>query len=123
MSVQKFTKILTGAMFSTLLFVGNVSAQTTTPDWFKISLIRTGWNTEAFAVVPQPLPNGTTSFLNPANCTAPDGYVAEQSSPAYKTHYQAILLAFSMDKRILITVSNIDCALGRPRIIGVTVEK
>lgn len=52
-----------------------------TPSSGSITLIRTGWNADSFAIVTQ------EPIQNPANCPTPDGYISEKSLPGYSTYY------------------------------------
>jgi hypothetical protein len=65
-----------------------------------ISLIRTGWDTESFAVVT------AEPIINPANCSTPDGYITAAAFRGYRTYYDAVLTAFVTDVPITITVHN-----------------
>jgi len=82
-----------------------------------ITKIRTGWNSDNFAIeTDQPI-------VNPAGCTTPDGYIFDPSKPGHKTYYPAVFMAFASSKKVLVTVSDTECYLGRPRIWGINVEK
>lgn len=77
-----------------------------------VTMIRTGWNADAFAVVTlQPI-------ANPAHCPIADGYIAQKPQPGYGTYYDAALLAFDKNARVQVTVANTDCVAGRPKLIG-----
>jgi hypothetical protein len=78
-----------------------------------VTMVRTGWNADAFAVVTPP------PFANPGNCPITDGYVAQKPQKGYDTYYQAALLAFDKNARVQVTVANAGCLGGRPRIIGI----
>lgn len=54
-----------------------------------ISLIRTGWNADSFAIVTR------EPIRNPANCPTPDGYISNKSFPGYSTFYAAALTAYA----------------------------
>ena len=78
-----------------------------------ITQIRTGWNSDTFAIVTN------QAIVNPAGCTAPDSYVSDASHPGYKTHYAMVLMAFSSSKPVTVIVSDTECFLGRPKIWGI----
>lgn len=81
-----------------------------------ITLIRTGWNDDSFAIE-----TGNLAISNPANCSTPDAYMSSSGESGYKTHYAATLMAFGMNKPIYIVVSNTECVAQRPKIWGVYV--
>jgi hypothetical protein len=68
-----------------------------------ISMIRTGWNVDAFAVVT------VEPIRNPANCPEPDGYMSEKSFPGYNTYYAAALTAYVVKQPIVVTIHNTEC--------------
>jgi hypothetical protein len=78
-----------------------------------VTMIRTGWNADSFAVVTQ------QPHVNPARCPVPDGYIALKPQPGYATYYDAALLAFQMNARVQMSVDNAGCISGRPKIIGI----
>ena len=78
-----------------------------------ITLVRTGWDADSFAVVTD------APIINPANCTAPDGYISAINFRGYRTHYDAVLTAFAADLPITVVVHNTQCYANRPRIIGI----
>lgn len=92
----------------------DVSAQTQAGP-MAISQIRTGWGAEQFGIVVD------SPVSNPAGCSITDSYVVESSSPGYKAHYSAALLALAAAKNVTITVHNTACTVNRPTIIGVTI--
>lgn len=129
------------ACTTTALFLASIvssHAQTVTTAAL-ISDIFTGWNADSIRVVTR------TPIVNPASCTAPDGYVltlvtnvtttttgantatstGNSVSPVngYQTHYQALLTAFSMDHPVKIVVSNTECVNNRPKLWGVYLSK
>lgn len=82
-----------------------------------ITMIRTGWNTDSFAVVT------AEPIQNPARCPTPDGYLSEKSAPGYSTYYAAALTAYAAKRRVVVTVHNSECALGRPKLIGINLAE
>lgn len=101
-----------------LIFFGTASSafgQTmTTGD---ITMVRTGWNLDAFAIVTrQPI-------SNPARCAEPDGYLSMRPFPGYSTYYVAALVAFVTNQKIVITVHNSECAGTRPKLIGINMVR
>ncbi len=80
-----------------------------------ITEIRTGWNADSFAVVT------AETIMNPARCTNPDGYISDKSLPGYETYYAAALTAIAARRRAVVTVDNLQCFAGRPKIVGITV--
>lgn len=98
------------------LFVETAHAQSSTGP-VPISRIRTGWAADQFAI------ETGQAILNPANCPVPNGYHSSSSDPGYKTYYSAALTAFALGKNVTIIVSNTDCSVSGPRIIGVYIEK
>lgn len=95
-----------------ILAAAPAMAQTTTGPGL-ITLVRTGWNAESFAVATQ------SAFVNPAGCPIQDGYVSTKPVPGYDTYYRAALLGFDRNARVQVTVANAGCAAGRPKIIGI----
>lgn len=95
------------------LFPGDAFAGAVGTGTVQITKLRTGWDSEQFAV------ETAEAYINPASCPSPDGYAALDSSPGYRTYYSAILAAISSGKKVQLIVSNSDCAMGRPRIMGV----
>jgi hypothetical protein len=59
-----------------------LSATWTSPSGL-ITMIRTGWDLESFAIVTQ------QPIYNPGNCSTPDGYLTDSSKPGYNTYYAA----------------------------------
>ena len=78
-----------------------------------ITMIRTGWNADFFAIVT------AEPIQNPAQCPTPDGYLSTSSHPGYSTYYAAALTAYSLSQPIVITTHNSQCAAGRPLLIGI----
>lgn len=84
-----------------------------------IKMVRTGWNSDAFAIVP------VEAVQNPAGCPSADGYLSEKSSPGYSTYYAAALTAYTNNRPVMVVVDNRsgECSGGRPRIIGVNLMR
>lgn len=99
------------ALLSSVLLAAPALAQTHVNG--SISLLRTGWNTDSFAVVLN-VPN-----QDPAFCGTNDGYITHSSLPGYKTYYAAALTAFSMKQPVTVVVHNTECFGGRPKLIGI----
>jgi hypothetical protein len=79
-----------------------------------ITMIRTGWNDEQFAIVT------TAPIQNPARCPSADGYITHRSNPGYQTYLSAALAAFTSHAQVGIIVHNTECgAAGRPKLIGI----
>ncbi|MCK9538219.1 hypothetical protein [Dokdonella sp.] len=92
------------------------SAQSSTGT-VSIDGIRTGWNLDAFAIeTVQPI-------INPASCSAPDGYMIDSTMPGYQTFLSASLTAFSLNFPVAITVDGTRCVAQRPRIVGVNIMR
>jgi hypothetical protein len=103
-----------GALTLTLAAATPGMAQTVTGP-LNVTVIRTGWNADSFAIVTlQPV-------ANPARCPIPDGYVALKPQPGYSTYYEAALIALQSNLRVQMSVDNTACISGRPRMIGVNV--
>ena len=82
-----------------------------------ITMIRTGWNVDDFAIVT------AESIVNPANCPTADGYLSMHTLPGYSTYYAAALTAYSLNNPVVITVHNSQCAAGRPMLIGINMGR
>jgi hypothetical protein len=82
-----------------------------------VTMIRTGWNDDSFAVVT------AEAVSNPANCPTADGYISGKSLPGYSTYYAAALTAFVARRRIVVTVHNSECWNGRPKLIGINLTR
>ncbi len=78
-----------------------------------VTMIRTGWNSDSFAVVT------AEPIANPARCPTPDGYISDKSLPGYSTYYAAALTAYLARRRVVITVHNSECWGSRPKLIGI----
>jgi hypothetical protein len=78
-----------------------------------ITMIRTGWNIDGFVVVTgEPI-------INPASCSAPDGYMSHNSFPGYSTYYAAALTAYLAHRPVTIIVDGNECFGDRPKLIGI----
>lgn len=82
-----------------------------------ITMIRTGWNVDDFAIVT------AESIINPANCATPDGYMSAHNLPGYSTYYALALTAYSLSNPVVITVHQSLCAADRPMIIGINMGR
>ena len=106
-------------------------SQTTAPPSL-ITMIRTGWDLESFAIVTQ------GPILNPENCPTPDGYLTDSSQPGYNTYYAAALAAYVSNTPVKITIPRMvthptapqgldplfrPCDQGRPRLIGIDLTR
>jgi hypothetical protein len=95
-----------------LAAAAGVSAQTSQQG--SITVVRTGWNADSFALVT------AEPIVNPARCPSPDGYISEKSSAGYQTYYSAALTAVASRLRVVVTVHNTECGFaGRPKLIGI----
>ena len=104
-------------MLATIGTVWAATASAQTHAVGQISLIRTGWAADSFAVVlnvPQ---------LNPASCGTADGYISDSSLPGYKTYYAAALTAFTMNQTVQVVIHNSECFNGRPKLIGINLPR
>lgn len=79
--------------------------------------VRTGWNGDFFAVVPQ----SAGAIINPAGCPTPDGYVAVIEAPGYRTYLTATLSAYFANRSLTVVIDSASgsCHLGRPKILGI----
>ena len=78
-----------------------------------IIMIRTGWDIDGFVVVTgEPI-------INPARCSAPDGYMSNNSFPGYSTYYAAALTAYLAHTPVTIIVDGNECFADRPKLIGI----
>src|SRR5262245_44828385 len=83
-----------------------------------ISLVRTGWFGDSFAVM-LTLPAGTP-FPNPNRCSIGDqGAITDFTQPGYNTYYAAALTGFLAKKQVTVTVHNAQCIQNRPVIVGI----
>lgn len=103
------------------LILSSVPAFCQTTEHGQITMIRTGWNGDFFAVVITEDIENPGNFMNPANCPVKDGYVSTSTTPGYSTYYAAALTAYSLAQSVDITVDNRSCALGRPLLIGINI--
>ncbi len=102
--------------FILFVFTSSLKAATTAGP-LPITTIRTGWNADSFGIVTnQPI-------INPANCSAPDGYVSASWDAGYKTYLSVTLTAFAMNKPVTVIVSDTECVANRPKIWGVYISK
>jgi hypothetical protein len=79
----------------------------------KVTLLRTGWNADSFAI------ETSTQFINPASCATPDGYISTKPAPGYETYYDTAKLAFQTNTNVVVVVDNTACVSGRPKLIGI----
>ena len=104
--------VITGVLALALLAPASPAlAQGTTAA--TVTMIRTGWNADQFAVVT------AEPIINPARCPTPDGYLSEKSLPGYSTYYAAALTAYLAHRRVHIIVHNSECFAARPKLIGI----
>ena len=82
-----------------------------------MTMLRTGWNADSFAVVTR------EPIVNSAHCPEPDGYLSDKSQPGYSTYYAAALTAYIANRPLMITVDNAKCAGTRPRLIGINLMR
>jgi hypothetical protein len=78
-----------------------------------VTMVRTGWNVDSFAIVT------AEPISNPASCPTPDGYISEKSFPGYSTYYAAALTAIATRRHVVISIHDSECWAGRPKIIGI----
>ncbi|KKB06742.1 hypothetical protein VE25_21500 [Devosia geojensis] len=78
-----------------------------------IALLRTGWNSDAFAIVLD------TPMHNPAGCPTADGYIAHASRPGYQTFLGMALSAYKAGRTISVVLDDRECFEGRPAMIGI----
>ena len=97
-----------------IIFASQVQAQSSTGR-VKITGIRTGWNSDQVAIT------FTGAVPNPAGCTAPDGIILNTTTPGFKTHYAAILTAFSTERDVEIIIAPTGCTVSRPVFWGIYV--
>jgi hypothetical protein len=92
-------------------YTAPAAAQTMQPG--SVTMVRTGWNADSFAVVT------AEPIVNPAGCGTPDGYISEKSLPGYETYYAAALTAIAARSHVVITVHDSECFGDRPKLIGI----
>jgi hypothetical protein len=101
-----------------LTFVGYaVPALSQTMSAGTITMIRTGWNDDVFAIVT------AEPIQNPAHCSTPDGYLSMRTLPGYSTYYAAALTAYTLKNPVVITTHNSECADNRPKLIGINMGR
>ena len=98
-----------------LAFGGAAHAQTMMTG--TISMIRTGWNADSFAIVT------VEGMANPAHCSRADGYISIKAFPGYDTYLAAALTAYSVRRRVVLTVHDTECYGGWPKLIGVNLTQ
>ena len=82
-----------------------------------ITMVRTGWNVDSFAVVLN------VPVQNPARCPTADGYITEASLPGYRTYLAAALTAFASKSPVQIVVHDKECFGNRPKLIGINLTR
>lgn len=95
-------------------FAAPATAQTTQEAF--VATIRTGWNDDLFAVVPN------ARIANPARCRTADGYLSHKSLPGYDTYYAAALAAIANRHRVQFIVHDTECFGDRPMLIGINLR-
>lgn len=103
------------ALLAPLVFGATAQAQTMMTG--TVSMIRTGWNADSFAIVT------VETMPNPAGCSRADGYISSKPAPGYDTYLSAALTAYSVRRRVVLTVHNSECAGGWPKLIGVNLTQ
>lgn len=98
-------------VLSALLMAAPAMAQTSVNG--SITLLRTGWNADSFAVVLN------VPTRDPAFCGTADGYITHQSLPGYRTYYAAALTAYAAKQPVTVVVHDTECYGGRPKLIGI----
>lgn len=80
-----------------------------------IDFIATGWTANAIRVKL----NATPVVFNTTGCdpSLKDGYVVNSTQPAFRIHFDNLLMAKETGKKVSLVVSN-QCLYGRPQIIG-----
>lgn len=81
-----------------------------------ISLVRTGWGADQFAVALN------VPAVDPAGCGTPDGYITHAAFPGYRTYYAAALTAYASKRPVTVVVHDAECFLGRPKLIGINLQ-
>lgn len=82
-----------------------------------ITVVRTGWNADSFAVVLN------VPMLNPARCATPDGYITQASLPGYRTYLAAALTAYANKSPVQVVVHDSECFGNRPKLIGINLTR
>jgi len=98
-------------VLTALAFGSSAQAQTTMTG--TISMIRTGWNDDSYAVVT------VEAMPNPAGCSRADGYITHKSLPGYGTYYAAALTAYAAHRRVMLIAHNGECFGAWPKLIGI----
>jgi hypothetical protein len=83
----------------------------------QITMIRTGWNRDQFAIVT------VAKIQDPAKCGTADGYLTDSTQPGYLTYYAAALLAFAERATVIVVVDEQACLAGRPKLIGINIVR
>src|SRR5262249_3709210 len=83
-------------LLAIVLTIWSVPAFCQTTGHRQITMVRTGWNGDFFAVVTTEDSVHPDQFMNPFNCPVKDGYVSANTSPGYSTYYAAALTAYSL---------------------------
>ena len=109
-------KTLAGLALLAPLVLG-ATAQAQTMMTGTISMIRTGWNDDAFAIVT------VEAMANPNHCSRADGYISTKAFPGYDTYLAAALTAYSVRRRVVLTVHNTECVGGWPKLIGINLTQ
>jgi hypothetical protein len=102
-----------GALALILLAAPAGAAGATATTVGKVTLLRTGWNLDSFAI------ETTAPFINPAGCPDHDGYISDKPAPGYETYYDAAKLAFLVNANVVVVVDNTLCVQGRAKLIGI----
>jgi hypothetical protein len=112
--MEKIMRRILGAL-ALILLAAPAGAQTMGGTG-KVTLLRTGWNSDSFAIAT------SAQFTNPAHCSTPDGYVSAKPAPGYSTYYDAAKVAFETNANVVVSVDNTMCVSGRPKIIGINLS-
>jgi hypothetical protein len=96
-----------------LATVGTVAAQQPAQVGTIVTGVRTGWNSDSFAVMTR------EPIANPAHCHSPDGYIAQIADPGYRTYYAAALTAYVTKNAVTVTIDPTACLSDRPKLIGI----
>jgi hypothetical protein len=115
MTLRPVTLVLAAIAMSA---AGAAPAQDYATQPVSVTMVKTGWGMDSFLVVT------TGGLVNPAHCrispTQPaEGYISDISTPGHQTYYSAALAAITSHLRVVVTVSNNRCFLGRPLLIGI----
>jgi hypothetical protein len=114
--MEKIMRRLLGTLAFVLL-AGSAGAQAATMSApGKITLLRTGWNSDSFAIFTN------APFVNPAHCSTPDGYISTKPAAGYNTYYDAAKLGFEMQVKAVVIVDDTTCVSDRPKIIGINLQ-